>query len=142
MINYVSHLYRRTRTIERSTLCPHQICNAERSLQMRIDTSTNLSKTTPDIGDYQRDRNGTDDVKRSVAKDSGGMDPSRGTPRAFAQGQRLFITHQRREKHVDNLCRVNLVPVHRQTLSSRCNPYRNIFAHLELYDIWLVYPAS
>jgi hypothetical protein len=72
---------------------------------MRIDIPRRtFSKTTPDIGDYQRDRNGTDDVKRSVAKDSGGMDPSRGTPRAFAQGQRLFITHQRREKHVDNLC--------------------------------------
>jgi hypothetical protein len=68
---YQHHLYRRTRTIERSTLCPHQICNAERSLQMRIDIPRRtFSKTTPDIGDYQRDRNGTDDVKRSVAKDS------------------------------------------------------------------------
>jgi hypothetical protein len=66
------------------------VANADRH------TSTNLLQDHPDIGDYQRDRNGTDDVKRSVAKDSGGMDPSRGTPRAFAQGQRLF-THQRRK---------------------------------------------
>jgi hypothetical protein len=97
---------------------------------MRIDIPRRtFSKTTPDIGDYQRDRNGTDDVKRSVAKDSGGMDPSRGTPSIRPRTTLVHYPSTERKKHVDNLCRVNLVPVHRQTMA--LDTHIEIRVHLE-----------